>query len=182
LLGEQPNLFTLPLERLLTRDATVSAIQSVMRILTETSANVTPLTLALEPILQGYARSQSWSLSWLARRLLARANRPSPVAPNQPVLQVPEPSEEGRYIAQFADVADVLPDLANLWQPSLPTIVGERLRNLAIDNSHFEHVTRERSKLAYGREGGPLQGDVILWPRDLFAAILDDSLAGYPSA
>lgn len=177
LLQERPDLFPAPLEWLLTRDATVSTAQTVLQVLVNTPTDVGASAAGLEPVLQGYARGNGWTLSWLAERLLARAGRPFKVTRTRPKEAVAVPSKEGLAVTACADVDDVLDDLQNLW-PDLPAIVARRMASLIVGNEDFWHYAKERAELTSGRSHSSPSAAVVSWPTELLIAVLDEALMG----
>lgn len=176
LLQERPDLFPAPLEWLLTRDATVSTVQTVLQVLVGTPMDVGGSTAALELVLQGYASGNSWTLSWLAERLLARAGRPFKATRTRPKVAVAVPSMEGLAATAYADVDDVLDDLQSLW-PDLPAIVAGRMASF-VDSEHFKHYARERAELTFGRVRHGPPAAVVSWPTELLFPVLDETLMG----
>lgn len=177
LLQERPDLFPFPLEWFLTRDSTVSSVQSVFQMLMQTPANVEEIVLVLEPLLKEYAHSKNWTLSWLAERLLARAGRPFSVTRTRSNVPVTGSSKEGVAVTAYADVDDVLDDLHNLWS-DLPTIVAQRMDSLTTGNEHFKHYAKERAELTFGRSRYNPPAAVLSWPTELFISVLDETLMG----
>ena len=177
LLQERPDVFLVPIEWVLTRDSTVSTVQSVFQILMHTPAEVEEIVLALEPLLKEYARSNSWTLSWLAERLLAHAGHPFNVTRTCSKVAVPVPSEEGVSVTAYADVYDVLDDLHSLWS-DLPAIVAQRMDELTVGNEHFKHYAKERAELIFGRSRYNPPAAVVSWPTELLISVLDEALMG----
>lgn len=177
LLQERPNLFPAPLEWLLTRDSTVSTVQAVLQVLVDTPADVGGTIAVLEPVLQGYARCDSWTLSWLAEKLLASAGRPFKITRTRPKVAVAAPSKEGMAVTAYADVDDVLDDLQNLW-PDLPAIVARRMASLIVGNEDFKHYAKERAELTFGRSHSSPPAAAVSWPTELLIAVLDEALMG----
>ena len=177
LLQDRPDLFAAPLEWLLTRDATVSTVQAVLQILVDTPTNTVRTIVALEQVLQGYARGNAWTLSWLAEKLLMRAGRPFAVTRTRPKVSVAAPSKEGLALTGYADVGDVLKDLEDLW-PDLPAIVARRMCELTVGNEDFKQVAGERARLTFGRARDILPAAVVSWPTELLMPVLDEALMG----
>lgn len=177
LLIAKPEVLSAPLKWLLTRDATVSTVQTVLQILLETPADITGIVTSLAEPLQGYAGSDAWTLSWLAEKLLDRGGQHFAVTRTRPQRAVNSPSAAGLSLTEFADVGDVLKDLESLW-PDLPAIVAHRMDALAQDNDHFKHYLKERNEIRFGTSRECVPGAVITWPTELFIAVLDEVLMG----
>ena len=177
-LQQRPDLFGKPLAWVLARDVTVSTAQVILQALLETPADVTATLLYLEDLLHGYARSDSWSLSLLAERLLARSGRSVSVTRSRPLRLQTAPSHRGRVLATYGDVGGVMGVLQQMW-PELPDLVAGRMQQPDVDNETFKHHARERMELALGRrhEAKP-PAKVLPWPGELFVAVLDDVLLG----
>lgn len=177
LLTAKSDMFSAPLKWLLTRDATVSTVQIVLQILLETQADISGVLASLDDLLQGYARGNAWTLSWLAENLLERGGHRFEVTRSRQRLAASPPSAASLSLTQFADVGDVLKDLENLW-PDLRAIVAHRMDALATGNDHFTHYLKERSQIKFGRSREYVPGAIVTWPTELFLAILDEALMG----
>ncbi|GAB3437258.1 ATP-binding protein [Massilia solisilvae] len=178
LLNNRAALFRKPVRWLLTRDSTVSTVQSILQILLETPAEVADILEFNEDMLQGYAASGSWSLSVLAGRLLARLGRPVSATRSRFTPVEETASHRGRVLAKYGDVGNVLEMLAHLWS-DLPEIVAARMRQPSVDNETFKHYARERAELAFGRRGETVPpAQVLPWPGELLIAVLDETLFG----
>ncbi|WEW95645.1 hypothetical protein P3T65_15420 [Pseudomonas nitroreducens] len=178
LLHERPYLFQKPLERLLTRDTTVSTTQLILKTLLETSADVDELLRSMLEILRGYAGSDSWSLSLLAQKLLERIGFPISVSRTCSIRLEGNPSRRGVMLARYGDSDDVLGEMRHLW-PELPAIVALRMQQTTVDNEAFKHYARERGELALGRRSDVIDpAPVLSWPGELFIAVLDEALMG----
>ncbi len=177
LLTARPELFSAPLARLLAKDTTVSTVQVVLQILLETPADVSSVIASLDDLLQGYARGNAWTLSWLAEKLVERGGRPSGVRRTRPRRTASSPSVEGLSLTRFADVDDVLGDLEALW-PDLRALVAHRMDAVAKDSNHFKHFLKERNEIRFGRSRECIPGAIVTWPTELFLAVLDEALMG----
>lgn len=177
LLAAKPDLFSSPLEWLLSRDATVSSVQAVLQVLLETPAEISSVIASLGDLLQGYARGNAWTLSWLAEKLLERGGRRSGVTRTRPRPTASRPSAASLSLTEFADVSDALNDLETLW-PDLRAIVAHRMDAVAKDNDHFKHYLKERNEIKYGRARECIPGAIVTWPTELFLAVLDEALMG----
>lgn len=177
LLTAKPDVFSAPLKWLLTRDATVSTVQTVLQVLLETPADISGVLTLLDDLLQGYARGNAWTLSWLAEKLLERNGRPSGVTRSRQRLAASPPSAAGLSLTEFSDVGDVLDDLDSLW-PDLRAIVAHRMDALAKGNDHFMHYLKERNEIKFGRSRKYVPGAIVTWPTELFLAFLDEALMG----
>lgn len=177
LLTAKPDVFSAPLKWLLTRDATVSTVQTVLQILLETPADISGVLASLDDLMQGYARGDAWTLSWLAEKLLERGRQPFEVTRSRQPLVASPPSAASLSLIEFSDVGDVLKDLENLW-PDLRAIVAHRMDALAKGNDHFTHYLQERNEIKFGRSREYVPGAIVTWPTELFLAVLDDALMG----
>lgn len=176
LLTDKSDVFSAPLKWLLTRDATVSTVQTVLQVLLETPADISGVIEWLDDVLQGYARGNAWTLSWLAEQLLKRGGRPCGVARTRSRWMASPPSAASLSLMEFADIGDVLNDLETLW-PDLRAIVARRM-DAAKDNDHFNHYLKERNDLRFGRLRDSVPGAIVTWPTELFLAVLDEALMG----
>ncbi|WP_138679060.1 ATP-binding protein [Candidatus Accumulibacter phosphatis] len=177
LLTAKPELFSAPLARLLARDTTVSTVQVVLQVLLETPADVSSVIASLDDLLQGYARGNAWTLSWLAEKLVERGGRPPGVRRTRARRTASSPSAGGLSLTEFADVGGVLNDLETLW-PDLRAIVAHRMDAVAKDNDHFKHYLKERNEIKFGRARECIPGAIVTWPTELFLAVLDEALMG----
>ena len=177
LLTAKSDMFSAPLKWLLTRDATVSTVQMVLQILLETPADISGVLTSLDDLLQGYARGNAWTLSWLAENLLERGGQRFEVTRSRQRLAASPPSAASLSLTQFSDVGDVLKDLENLW-PDLRAIVAHRMDALAKGNDHFTHYLKERNQIKFGRSREYVPGAIVTWPTELFLAVLDEALMG----
>lgn len=177
LLEANPDLFSVPLTRLLTRDATVSTVQAVLQVLLETPADISRVLVALDEILRGYARGSAWSLSWLAEQLLTRSGRPIAVTRSRTVLAATRPSPRGLAFTKFADVGKLLEPLERLW-PEMRSVVAARMDELAVDNEHFQRYLKERNEISFGRSREGVPGAIVTWPTELFIVGIDEALMG----
>lgn len=178
LLKTKSDVFSAPLKWLLTRDATVSTVQTVLQVLLETPANISSVLASLDDLLQGYARGNAWTLTWLAEKLLERGGRPSGVVRRTRTRRTASrPSAAGLSLTEFADVGNVLNDLETLW-PNLRAIVAHRMDAVAKDNDHFKHYLKERNEIKFGRARECVPGAIVTWPTELFLAVLDEALMG----
>ena len=177
LLTAKPDVFPAPLNWLLTRDATVSTLQTVLQILLETPANISGVLASLDDLMQGYARGDAWTLSWLAEKLLERGRQPFEVTRSRQPLVASPPSAASLSLVEFSDVGDVLKDIENLW-PDLRAIVAHRMDAFAKGNDHFTHYLQERNEIKFGRSREYVPGAIVTWPTELFLAVLDEALMG----
>lgn len=177
LLTARPDLFSAPLARLLERDTTVSTVQVVLQVLLETPADVSSVIASLDDLLQGYARGNAWTLSWLAEKLVERGGRPAKVRRTRVRRTASPPSAGGLSLTEFADVDGVLRDLETLW-PDLRALVANRMDAVAKDSDHFKHYLKERNEIKFGRSQGYVPGAIVTWPTELFLAVLDEALMG----
>jgi hypothetical protein len=177
LLKANADVFSVPLKWLLTRDATVSTVQTVLQVLLETPADISGVIESLDDVIQGYARGNAWTLSWLAEQLLKRGGRPSGVTRTRSRSMANPPSAASLSLIEFADVGDVIDDLETLW-PDLRAIVAHRMDTLAKCNDHFSHYLKERNDLKFGRSRECVPGAIVTWPTELFLAVVDEALMG----
>lgn len=177
LLAAKSDVFSAPLKWLLTRDATVSTVQTVLQVLLETPADISAVLASLDDLIQGYARGNAWTLSWLAEKLLERGGRPAGVTRSRQRLAASTPSAASLSLTEFADVGEALKDLESLW-PNLRAIVAHRMDALAKGNDHFTHYLKERNEIKFGRSREYVPGAIVTWPTELFLAVLDETLMG----
>ncbi|ASL43707.1 hypothetical protein bAD24_I09460 [Burkholderia sp. AD24] len=167
-----------PVRWFLTGCTTVASVQAALQLLLESPWDVSAIVSFNEDILRAYAKSESWSLSTLAARLLSVINVHVNVASPSRAQLDESPSHHARRLAAFGDVGEILPHLAEVW-PDLPEIVARRMQRGEVDNKSFKELVRERMDLAVGRtDKNRPEADVLSWPSELVVAILDNVLCG----
>ncbi|MEM1404976.1 MAG: ATP-binding protein [Pseudomonadota bacterium] len=166
-----------PLRWLLTQNATISTVQLVLLVLLETGEAASQTVNSVKDLLQNYARSESWSLSWLAKKLLAGETKALQNELGSRNASEPAPSVDNNSVADMADDGRVLNKLKAIW-PSLSPIVEHRLTSIAKGALNFEQITRERQELKYGNSEHNVPGAVLSWPAELFISVLDNTLVG----
>lgn len=177
LLTAKSEVFSAPLKWLLTRDASVSTVQIVLQTLLESQANISGVLASLDDLLQGYARGNAWTLSWLAENLTERGGQRFEVTRSCQRLAASPPSAASLSLTEFADIGVVLKDLENLW-PALRAIIAHRMDALAKGKDHFTHYLKERNEIKFGRSPAYVPGEIVTWPTELFLAVLDEALMG----
>lgn len=177
LLIAKSDLFSAPLDRLLTRDATVSTVQAVFQVMLEISGDISTVVSSLDDHLQGYMRGDAWTLSWLAQQILEAGGHTFAVTRTRARGKASKPSKEGLALTAFADVADVLDDLDPLW-PDLRRIVADRMEKLTKGSDHFMHHVKERNEIRFGRSRDCAPGAIVTWPTEMYLAVLDSALMG----
>ncbi|TVT73162.1 MAG: ATP-binding protein [Denitromonas halophila] len=177
ILTAKSDVLSAPLRWLLTRDATVSTVQTVLQILLETPADISGVLASLDDLLHEYARGNAWTLSWLAENLLERGGQRFEVTRSCQRLAASPPSVASLALTEFSDIGDVLKDIEYLW-PDLRAIVAHRMDALAKGNNHFTHYLKERNEIKFGRSRECVPGAIVTWPTELFLAVLDETLMG----
>ncbi|PLK49846.1 ATP-binding protein [Uliginosibacterium sp. TH139] len=178
LLERHGEILRRPVNWFLTSCTTVASVQAVLQLLYQSPWDVTSIISFNENLLRAYAKSKSWSLSKLAILLLGE-NGIYEDAPFFPALSLDEaPSRRGLMLAQYGDVGECLPILAEVW-PDLPSIVARRMQHPDIDNEHFKELMQEHLRLMSGRglKCRP-SADVFLWVSELLVSVLDETLCG----
>ncbi|MDX8123113.1 ATP-binding protein [Janthinobacterium sp. GMG2] len=181
LLNAHAHVFRKPVLWMLSRDSTVSTVQTILQVLLESPANVDAILQASEDLLRGYANSTSWTLSMLAEQLLARLGHPLAVTRKGGVSASTPSSHRGKMLAVYGDVPRLLPKLSKLW-PDLFEFVARRMQHVgAADNETFKHHMRERLELANGRHRKVNPPALVLpWSSELLISVLDETMMAFP--
>jgi len=176
-----PDVLARPLRIYLSRDATVSSTLLVLFALVLFEKSPYSISKAMVEVLNGYAISELWGLSILARKLLDRAGMPLPKAPQQMRLEDRNLSRQRVDAILTVDCGGRVERLEGMW-PDIPHLLASRFDDIYRSSAMHDERCKASFRLSYGNDGKVRPSTPLLhWHQELFEVALQEVLSGINS-
>jgi len=181
---KRPDILCSPLRWWLTRNTYVTSVLILFDVLWHSEGDPFQIITGIEDILISYAKGSSWSLSFLAIKLLDRVGCKTKLGCCRSSVSVEvEASLIGSKLQEviaFVDKGDALSHVIPFW-PEFPNRVIGKFDTMMKASEIQKDRGGVRYRLAFGRDGKNYPPTpVLFWHWELFQSILHDELAGLP--